>query len=126
LINVAFSLTNFGHSASVNFYIKNATAGYPLLAVPAAPFTVLTTNASGTLLGFFAVTPLTPGSYSIVANETSGSYNATATFVVTPTVPVIPEFPPVALLASLVVLSVVAVLGTQRQKTRRRTFTFKT
>jgi hypothetical protein len=106
---VALTLTNFGASASPTFYINNATNSYPLPVSPAAPFVVLTTNASGTLLGAFTVPPLAPGSYFIVANDTSGLFTATAPFAVALNAPPIPEFPAVALMAFLMMLSVAVV-----------------
>jgi len=123
---VGLSLTNFGAYASPNFYINNATNSYPLAVSPAAPFIVLTANASGALLATFTVPSLAPGTYFIAANDTSGLFSATTTFVVTPNIPVIPEFPTFALLAFFMTLSTVVVVGIQRNKPRRSTLTIPT
>jgi hypothetical protein len=79
---VALKLTNFGASATVSFFVANATSAYPLTVTPGTGFVTLTTNASGTLLGVFEVPLLALGSYTIIANETSGAWNATAAFTV--------------------------------------------
>ncbi len=79
---VALKLTNFGASAAVSFFVANATSAYPLTVTPGTGFVTLTTNASGTLLGVFEVPLLALGSYTIIANETSGAWNATAAFTV--------------------------------------------
>jgi prefoldin subunit 5 len=76
---VALTVTNFGATATVSFFIYNTTATYPLAVVATAPFTT-TTNASGVYLATFTVPPLALGSYFIMVNETSGMWNATAAF----------------------------------------------
>jgi hypothetical protein len=120
MAGIGLSLTNFGAYASPNFYINNATNSYPLAVSPAAPFVVLTANSSGALLATFTVPPLTPGIYFVVANDTSGLFNATTTFTVTPNIPIIPEFQTSALLAFFMVLSAVVVVGIRGQKALRR------
>jgi hypothetical protein len=90
LPGVGLTLTNFAY-ASPHFYIKNTTDSYPLAVSPAGAFIVLTANASGALLATFTVPSLSPGTYSIVANDTSGLFNAVTSFVLAPNTPIIPE-----------------------------------
>jgi peptidoglycan hydrolase CwlO-like protein len=78
---VALTVSNFGAGATVNFYIANTSSTIPLLVTPGVGFTTpLVTNASGIATATFTVPQLALGSYTIIANETSGAWNATAAF----------------------------------------------
>ncbi len=123
---VALTLTNFGANTSPHFYINNATNSYPLAVSPTAPFVVLTANASGTFLGAFTVPSLAPGSYIMVANDTSGFFTATAPFAVAQNAPIIPEFPPLALMTFFILLSTVVMAIIHSQKNRKRPFEIST
>jgi methyl-accepting chemotaxis protein len=79
---VTLTLTNFGAGAAVSYFIVNATSGYPLTVTPGTGFVTLTTNASGTLLAVFTVPGLALGPYTIIANETTGQWNATVAYTV--------------------------------------------
>jgi hypothetical protein len=116
---VALTLTNFGANASPHFYLNNATSSYPLAVGPTAPFVVLTANASGTFLGTFTVPSLAPGSYIMVANDTSGFFTATAPFAVTQNAPIIPEFQPLALMTFFILLSAVVMVVIHSQKKQK-------
>jgi len=82
LNNVALTLSNFGAGATVSFYIANASNTFTLTVAPGTGFTTLTTNASGMLTGTFTVPALSLGAYNIIANETTGNWNATAIFTI--------------------------------------------
>jgi prefoldin subunit 5 len=73
---VTLTLTNFGASTAVSFSIQNSTYSTALSVSPS------TTNSSGIVVGTFTVPAFTLGVYTIVANESSGMWNATTTFTI--------------------------------------------
>jgi trimeric autotransporter adhesin len=75
---VTLTVSNFAQGLSVNFFIVNATNSFALTTSPAAPVV----NASLIATATFTVPALALGTYTIVANETSGLFNATAAFTI--------------------------------------------
>jgi hypothetical protein len=108
---VALTLRNFGAGATLNFFIVNATRGFSLVVTPG---TVIT-NASGTATASFNVPALAVGSYSIIANESTGLWNATSSFAVTQ---VVPEFPSslIMVLALAPVIATAIFIGRKQKK----------
>jgi archaellum component FlaC len=85
LSTVALTAKNFGSGTALNFYIANSTWSTLLSMTPATGFSGTTTNTTGWYEGTFTLpagTVWNLGGYTIIANNTGNTLNATTAFTI--------------------------------------------